>query len=93
MGAGLTRDGPAQSEDQLARLAGLNLCTPATAPLDRLANASYQIVIEGASLPRTRPRTGPCSTERRWVTLKPNGDNSPSTGQQGGSMTLATTGP
>ena len=32
MGAGLTRDGAAQSEDQLARLAGLNLCTPATAP-------------------------------------------------------------
>ena len=28
MGAGLTRDGPAQSEDQLSRLAGLNLCTP-----------------------------------------------------------------
>ena len=28
MGAGLTRDGPAPSEDQLSRLAGLNLCTP-----------------------------------------------------------------
>ena len=28
MGAGLTRDGPAQSEDRLSRLAGLNLCTP-----------------------------------------------------------------
>ena len=38
------------------------------------------------------PPTGPCSTGRRWLTLKPNGDNSPSTGPQGGSMTLATTG-
>ena len=28
MGAGLTRDGAAPSEDQLSRLAGLNLCTP-----------------------------------------------------------------
>ena len=37
-------------------------------------------------------RTGPCSIERRWLTLKPNGDNSPSNGPQGGSMTLATTG-
>ena len=59
--------------------------------LDRLANASYQIVIEGASYRNACPRTGPCSTERRWLTLKPNGDNSPSTGPQGGSMTLATT--
>ena len=57
--------------------------------LDRLANASYQIVIEGASYRERLSRTGRCSTERRWLTLKPNGDNSPSTGPQGGSMTLA----
>ena len=42
---------------------------------------------------RLRLMIGPCSTERRWLTLKPNGDDSPSTGPQGGSMTLATTGP
>ena len=57
--------------------------------LDRLANASYQIVIEGASY---RERLSPhraLPTKRRWLTLKPNGDNSPSTGPQGGSMTLA----
>ena len=66
---------------------------PRHSALDRLANASYQIVIEGASYRERLSPTGPCSTERRWLTLKPNGDNSPSTGQQGGSMTLATTGP
>ena len=62
--------------------------------LDRLANASYQIVHRRRQLPRNACHpTGPCSTERRWLTLKPNGDNSPSTGPQGGSMTLATNGP
>ena len=61
--------------------------------LDRLANASYQIVIEGASY---RERLSPHRAlldRKEVVDLKPNGDNSPSTGPQGGSMTLATTGP
>ena len=56
--------------------------------LDRLANASYQIVIEAPATANACHPTGPCSTERRWLTLKPNGDNSPPTGPQGGSMTL-----
>ena len=51
--------------------------------LDRLANASYQIVIEGARATANACHpTGPCSTDwmqRRWLTLKPNGDNSPHT--------------
>ena len=49
--------------------------------LDRLANASY------------RERLSPHRAlldRKEVVTLKPNGDNSPSTGPQGGSMTLAT---
>ncbi len=58
--------------------------------LDRLANASYQIVIEGASY---RERLSPhrALLDRKEV-VDPQGDNSPSTGPQGGSMTLATTG-
>ena len=59
--------------------------------LDRLANASYQIVIEGASY---RERLSPhrALLDRKEVVDRPNGDNSPSNGPQGGSMTLATTG-
>ena len=50
--------------------------------LDRLANASYQIVIEGQSYRERLSPTGLCWTDwmqRRWLTLKPQGDNSPHT--------------